>query len=328
MKNDKSFPVQYSTLSSCALQEKILIKYPLNGLILCEYLFRGLNDNYLVEDSTSKYIFKVYRYNWRNMEEIEAEIELLQYLKANGVSVSIPVPDRDNNLIQKIYAPEGVRYAVLFSYAKGESPLARITSEQSHITGRELAKIHSLTINKRLKNRECYLDIRSLLDKSFLSIEPFIDDRHDDLKNLNEIINNLKLKFESISLNDLDFGICHGDFHPANYHISDSNEITIYDFDSCCCCYFVYDIASFYFSIIRFYKDTEIIMKDFLEGYQEIRGLNKSEISLIPYFGAVSFIWMVATQCSNFEIFSHFVRNNIKRNTVVNLKKFIDDHCN
>ena len=321
------FPVQYSTLLSCALQEKILTRYHFNGLPFCEFLYRGMNDSYLVKDLSSQYIFKVYRHTWRSFVDVESEIELLQYLKANGVSVSFPIADKQGNAIQTICAPEGERYAALFSYAEGSSLMADMTMEQSRITGKELAKIHRLTKNRQLKNQRSQLGLTALLDSSFFMIEPFIDDKNNDLTNLREVIMRLKEKFASVALNELDYGICHGDFHPANYHISERNEITIYDFDSCCVGYFAYDIAAFYYWIVRAYKNAKKIMGSFLRGYQEIRKLSELEIALMPYFGAASSIWMTGMQCSNCEIFSYFVRNNIRNNTIRNLKKFVDEHC-
>ena len=321
------FPVQYSTLQSCALQDKILTKYHFNGLPLCEFLYRGMNDSYLVKDLSSQYIFKVYRHAWRGLVDVESEIELLQYLKSNGASVSFPIADKQDNAIQTIVAPEGERFAALFSYAEGSSLMSDMTIEQSRIAGREFAKIHMLTVNRQLKNQRSQLNLTGLLDSSSFMIEPFIDDKNNDLTNLREVIMKLKKKFTSVALNELDCGICHGDFHPANYHISERNKITIYDFDSCCVGYFAYDIATFYYWIVRAYKNAKRIMGSFLRGYQEIRKLSELEIALMPYFGAASFIWMIGMQCSNCEIFSYFVRNNIKNNTIRNLKRFVDEHC-
>jgi len=321
------FPVHYSTLLSCALQEKILTGYPFNGYPLCEFLYRGMNDSYLIKDLSSQYIFKVYRHKWRSLVDVESEIDLLQYLKANGASVSFPIADNKGNAIQTICAPEGERYAALFSYAEGSSPLTDMTVEQSRITGKEFAKIHILTKNRQLKNQRSVLDLITLLDSSSLMIEPFIDDKNNDLTNLAEVIMRLKEKFASVALDELDYGVCHGDFHPANYHISEGNEITIFDFDSCCVGYFAYDIATFYYWIVRTYKNARKIMGAFLRGYQEIRKLSELEIELMPYFGSASFIWTIGMQCSNCEIFSYFVRNNIKNNTIGTLKRFVDAHC-
>lgn len=323
---NRPFPVQYSTLSSEALKQRILSRYVFRHAIRCDYLYRGLNDNYVVIDADSKYILRVYRHNWRNLRDIETEMEILQYLRTNGVSVSFPISDRKGSLIQQIDAPEGLRYAVLFSYAKGEPPVAELTRNQSLHTGRELAKIHNLTVNMRLRNSRCHLDIISLLNESFYAVKPFIEDRRDDLAIFEDVTEKLKTKFESISLDGLPFGICHGDLYPGNYHFTGSDEVTIFDFDACCCNWFISDIAAYCYAVQSFKNAGEII-NAFLEGYQETRKLSALEIELIPYFGAVSHIWVLATQCSNFEIFCHFVRTNIRRNIFRNLKKYVDKYC-
>ena len=72
--------------------------------------------------------------------DVESEIDLLQYLKANGASVSFPIADKQGNAIQTICAPEGERYAALFSYAEGSSLMADMTMEQSRITGKRVRK--------------------------------------------------------------------------------------------------------------------------------------------------------------------------------------------
>jgi Ser/Thr protein kinase RdoA (MazF antagonist) len=322
-----TFPVQYSTLAPGALKEEILSRYRFRYEVHCEYLYRGLNDNYLVRDADSRFILRVYRHNWRNLQDIESEMELLQYLKGHGVSVSFPIPDKDDNLIQSIHAPEGLRYAVLFSYAKGVPPLNAITPAQARRAGRELAKMHSLTLDRRLKNNRCHLDVTALLYESFYAIKPFIEERQDDVKDFEEIIQKLRTKFEDISLSDLSFGICHGDFYPANYHVSLNDEVTLFDFDACCCNWFVMDVAAFCYVSAQFYRNPEEVNSAFLAGYQEIRSLSKVEIDLIPYFGAVNYIRVLGTQCSNFEVFCHFVRTNIKRNIIKNLKQYVKKYC-
>jgi Ser/Thr protein kinase RdoA (MazF antagonist) len=321
------FPVAYSTLSAEALQVSILPKYHLGPQMRCEYMYRGMNDNYLVRDPRSKYIFRVYRHKWRDLKDIEAEMDLILYLKSRGIGLSFPIPDGLGTLIQGINAPEGERYAVLFSYAEGSSPFPDITLKQCRAAGRELSKMHSLTINKRLGNNRCRLDTTALLYQSFHSIKPFLEDSRDDLLKLDEVVTRLAVKFEKIPLGELSSGICHGDFYPSNFHVSEKGMVTFFDFDACCCSWLVMDVAAFCFATTQTYRNAKTANKAFLEGYQEIRPLNTSELDLIPYFGAVNRIWVLATQCSNFEIFSHFARMNIKRNIIGDLKKYVEKYC-
>ena len=320
-------PVTYSTLSPKALATHVLSKYSLHDPVQCEYMYRGLNDNYLVRDSRTKYVLRVYRHNWRDLRDIQAETELIQFLRAEGVGVSFPVPDKAGGMIQEIAAPEGLRYAVLFSYAEGRPPLPQITMEHSRAAGRELARMHRATINMRLGNNRCHLDTTSLLFTSFHAIKPFLEESREDLQKLDDVVAKLAVKFERISLDNLASGICHGDLYPSNFHISDSGKITFFDFDACCCSWLVMDIAAYCYAAAQTYKNSDRVSKAFVEGYRKIRTLNRAELGLIPYFGAISRIWVLATQCSNFEVFSHFTRMNIKRNIIGNLKKYVDKHC-
>jgi Ser/Thr protein kinase RdoA (MazF antagonist) len=320
-------PVTYSTLSPKALAGHVLSKYSLYNPIQCEYMYRGLNDNYLVKDSRTKYVLRVYRHNWRGLRDIEAETELIQFLRSKGVGVSFPVPDKNGDVVHEIAAPEGIRYAVLFSYAEGQPPLPQITMEHSRSAGRELARLHQATINKRLGNNRCQLDTTSLLFRSFHAIKPFLEESREDLRKLDEVVAKLAVKFERISLDNLASGICHGDLYPSNFHISRSGKITFFDFDACCCSWLVTDIAAFCYAAAQTYENAEKVNRAFIEGYRKTRSLNETELELIPYFGAVSRIWVLATQCSNFEVFSHFTRMNIKRNIIGNLKNYVDKHC-
>lgn len=323
----KVLPVTYSTLSADALTGHVLSGYPLNTPIQCEYMYRGLNDNYLVKDSRTKYILRVYRHNWRDLSDIEAEIELIQFLKSEGVGVSFPLPDNNGTVVREIGAPEGVRYAVLFSYAEGRPPFPGITLKQSRATGRELSKMHRVTINKRLGNNRCHLDTTALLYKSFHSIKPFLEESRENLLKLDGVVSRLAVKFERISLDNISFGICHGDLYPSNFHVSAGGGITFFDFDACCCSWFVMDVAAFCYAAAQTYKHAGKVNESFIEGYREIRSLNAAEVELIPYFGAVNRIWTLATQCSNFEIFSHFTRMNIKYNIIEKLKKYVEKYC-
>lgn len=322
-----AFPVQYSTLSPDALRARIIPEYLQDTPARCEYLHRGLNDNYLVTASEAQYVLRVYRHNWRDLRDIESEMELIQYLQTKGVGVSFPVPDRKGKLIQQIDAPEGPRHAVLFSYAEGSSPISKMTVHQSRLAGRELSRMHCTTIRKRLGNNRCLLDTTALLFQSFHAIRPFLPDTEEDLRKLDDVVTKLATKFERVSLSDLSFGICHGDFYPSNYHISEKGKVTLFDFDACCCSWLVTDVAAYCFSIMQAYRNAKELNRAFIEGYREIRPLNALEMELIPYFGAVNRIWVLATQCSNFEVFSHFVRMNLKRNIIRNLKKHVDKYC-
>src|SRR5579871_2733512 len=114
------FPTTYSTLSAEALAAFVTEKYQLPGLH-GQFLTRGVGDTYLLQNGDTKYILRVYRASHRNLEQIKAEVALLQALHQFGVSVARPISDHTGATIQTLHAAEGERHAVLFTYAPGES---------------------------------------------------------------------------------------------------------------------------------------------------------------------------------------------------------------
>ena len=113
------FPTQYSTLSARALNDVIESWYGFNGLT-CRLLLRGVSDTYVLEGATGQYILKIYRGAHRSLNEIKAEVELLNRLHEGGARVSYPLKDREGKQLQSFEAAEGTRYGVLFSFAAGK----------------------------------------------------------------------------------------------------------------------------------------------------------------------------------------------------------------
>jgi Ser/Thr protein kinase RdoA (MazF antagonist) len=326
-KSSEGFPVTYSTLSPQALQDRLVTRYHLVPPVKCEYVYRGMNDNYLVTDSQAKYIFRVYRHDWRDICDVESEIELIHYLKSGGIGVSTPIADRKMRVIQGIDAPEGIRYGVLFSHAEGGPPLPEMTEQQAWTIGREVSKMHRLTEKKSLENYRCHLDVTKLLFTSFHAIRPFLENSDDDTALLDDIVTRLAVRFEKTPLDNLSFGICHGDLHPSNYHVSSDERITMFDFDACCRSWLMMDVGAFCYATTQIYRNASKLNKSFIGGYRDIRPLNRTELGLIPYFGAVHKVWALATQCMNFEIFSAFVRTNMKRNVIQNFHRYVEKVC-
>lgn len=104
------FPVTYSLLSKQALTSHLKHCYEIHEPINLKYFLRGMNDTYILETGSGKYIFRVYRADRRNKSEISFELDLLNYLNENDVSVSIPIIKKDGTLLNEFFVPEGVKY--------------------------------------------------------------------------------------------------------------------------------------------------------------------------------------------------------------------------
>ncbi|HEY0175902.1 MAG TPA: hypothetical protein VGC08_05955, partial [Pedobacter sp.] len=102
------FPTQYSLLSAAALKDALEGAYGFSEMS-CRLLIHNVSDTYILENTSAKYIFKIYRNAHRKLEEIEGEVELLTILQQRGARVSYPVKDLKGKLIQSFNAAEGLR---------------------------------------------------------------------------------------------------------------------------------------------------------------------------------------------------------------------------
>lgn len=143
------FPVITSTLDADALGQLVTQRYGHSSATTCRLLKTGMNHTYLLTQGDQSAVLRVYTYNWRTRAEIEAELALLTHLHAQGVRVSYPLPDETGALIQELVAPEGTRYAVLFSFAPG-GKVRFLTPTACTAIGSLMGQLHHLTAGQKL----------------------------------------------------------------------------------------------------------------------------------------------------------------------------------
>ena len=172
------FPVHNSTLKCQALIERVLSKYKLPTPIRCHFLQLSQNDTYQVKAGSSVYYLRVYRFGWRTKAEIEAELDMLTYLHRRHLPVSYPIKRKDGQYLNRIAAPEGIRYAALFSNAPGKQE--NMTIKQSGSYGELVAQIHVCLDKAPDDLRRFHLDSSHFIDEPLQHIEPFLDHRRKD----------------------------------------------------------------------------------------------------------------------------------------------------
>lgn len=289
-----TFPIEYSSLSTKALLELVCSKYSISADACIIFLKRGFNDTYLIESSSSKYILRIYKHNWRSVESIETELKLLNHLKENGISVSYPISDNQKQFIHSIDAPEGIRYAVLFSYAEGEQ-IRKLTIEQAELLGIQTGKIHLLTQNKNLGETAHNYDIEHQFNKTLTTLKPILINHPDEYKYLVQLKGYFTELFSDIDKTQLATGICHCDLQAENFHIAKNNQFTFFDFDFFGEGYLIYDIGVFIWYDHK-NKPKEIV-DAFLKGYQTQRKLSEKEIELLPYFSTLRALFQMTLYC-------------------------------
>jgi Ser/Thr protein kinase RdoA (MazF antagonist) len=290
-----ALPVTYSLISSQALQEELLPLYSLPKDLKVLFLYQGLHDTYLIQGNASKFILRIYRAGWKTFTQVEAELQLLLLLKAQGLSVSYPIADQKEEFIQRISSPEGERYAVVFSYADGEK-LSLLTPSQASLFGRFIAQMHLITLNKHIQPLQRDYSVNSILELTLQAIQkvlPASEEAHQKLKNIYTILTS---KLTPAILKELKTGICHGDPHHENIFIEPSNnKVTMYDFDFSGNGFLLYDVGSFCY----YERQVQENIASFLIGYTQVLPMSPLELKLVSYFTLLMRLFHLGARSNN-----------------------------
>ncbi|WP_404469235.1 phosphotransferase enzyme family protein [Sutcliffiella horikoshii] len=292
--------VKYSMTEPESIRD-ILKDYVIDDVTNCTFLVKGLNDSYVVNTTSSTYIFRLYRHGWREESAILFELDALNHLSQNSFYVSKPIQRKNGSFITSIAAPEGTRYGVLFTYIEGNRP--DINEHNVRLIGQALARLHNATDNfSSPYNRTFHLDLNHLLYEPMERIKPilyrFMGDEHDGL--LNEVITKIEEKLHN---KPLEKGFCHGDFHNFNMHIN-NDDIGAFDFDCSSTGYRAYDLAVFWWNLTNNYSNVAAsCWKAFLEGYKSCRPLNQVDEQSLRAFVSLRRIWFMNILLQNDDVF-------------------------
>ena len=329
------FPAQYSTLSAAALKDYLIEAYHLDPNINCRLLIRNVSDTYILENESQKYIFKIYRDAHRTRNEIEAEVELLNILKANGNFVSYPIIDQSGKQIQRFNAIEGPRNGILFSFAEGK---VVIDLEEKHLIqlGQDIARLHQTTSMVKLSKPRPVFNFETTLFKPLRDLKPHFAEMPEELEYLSAIADKVVKKFEAFDTSKFSYGYCHYDFFPKNFHYDKTGKITFFDFDFAGEGYLINDLMTFlnhYF----FHQLNNLITKEqadedfntFLWAYQQVRPLTADELIAIPYLGITFHIFFLKFFYDNYDDWSNaFLTPRYTKHRVSLIKKWEEMYCN
>ncbi|MCJ0742381.1 phosphotransferase [Pedobacter montanisoli] len=320
----EKFPTINSTLSPKELSKLIQQKYGLSDKTKCSIFRLAMNHLYIVHDDEVKYVFRVYTHNWRNKLEIEEELRLLLHLKETERQVAFPIADKSKEYIQEIEAPEGKRFGVLFSYAKGKKT-AIFSDQTSFLIGQSLAKVHQATENFELKRISYHA--QNLLKDSVLRTQEFFGKNISEIDFLEKLSAFLMPKIENIDKQKIRYGSVHLDVWFDNLHIDGEKEITFFDFDFCGNGYLCFDISYFLFQLFATNLNTEeyqIKAESFLKGYETVTEISSEERKLLPFACLAIMIYYISVQCDRFEYWTNiFLNEDHLKRMVGNLKRWI-----
>lgn len=281
----------YNKVAKLALKKYQFINYvDINILDYSE------NATYLVtekKNSHEKYILRVCRPNYRIKEEIEGEIQWLNYLLKNTtINIIEPILGSNGEYVQTVTLKNGQQiHSILFNFISGEMP--DIHNENHCVSlfkkiGMLSAELHLYSID----NWEKFNRIkRPLWDFDRIIGENPIWGRWQDglgmtverLDLFQRVAHTIEKRLETFGKSKERFGLIHADLRHANFLVDKRENITVIDFDDSGFGWYLYDLASS-LSFIEHRTYVDKLIANWIDGYRKVRTLTEGEIIEIPTF--------------------------------------------
>jgi Ser/Thr protein kinase RdoA (MazF antagonist) len=274
------------------LAARIETEYDLTN-VQCQLISSTLRDVYLVTSRSIRAIFIIYRHNYRPVQEIIAEWELVKYLQQQGVPVASVMLTVRGSFLIALAAPEGLRYAVLTHYIAGTILRYRSTPDLVHQYGSMIATVHRVTDTLPFVFTRT-MSIIDRLNDAEQAISSVILDRPTEVAFIQKCSNMLRERLSVLSQQAPLYGVIHGDVIRANALVSADARLWIIDFDLCGYGWRAYDIAS-YLATIQGSSDEAQLRRAFLLGYGTVRELTEEESRMIPLFIAIRTLFEIGT---------------------------------
>jgi Ser/Thr protein kinase RdoA (MazF antagonist) len=230
----------------------------------------SFNQVYHIFTQSDEYALKIYDHRYlskKKQDKVAYEITLLGALTKSNLNISLPLQNKIGDYISHRNKDQ----AVLFTYIQGTSPVIP-EPEQIRMAGRLLAQLHKTTKKIATGFEDQYENKTSLFYWLKAWEEYSTQGRTDNSQpiDVQRFIKKLKV-FNTVKVH------CHGDLSPINYIFRDDS-CWLIDFQSAGYGPALIDLAN---GMVEFAQQGLNFrlnnMSAFLEGYIEIRKLNKTE---------------------------------------------------
>ncbi len=159
--------IAHSLLSGEELVRFVQDQYGLTGDMDCSLFAIGVNDIYRIRAAHKQFILRVShasRFGTFNDDAYHYELDVMCFLHEQGFPVPGVILSVDAQPFVTLEFPEGVRYLVLFDYAKGQ-PHAELTAEDAVLLGATLGRLHKTLDGFEATHQRFELDEVFLIDE-------------------------------------------------------------------------------------------------------------------------------------------------------------------
>jgi len=295
-----------SILSPDHLAHLVIQRFGFDPATRCRILRIGVNHTYLITTTEKRFVLRVYAHNWRTELEINEELKLLVFLRERNIAVSFPIKDLKGEFILRINAIEGLRFAVLFSYAQGTT-VKNPSAETCFQLGVTMARLHQQTLDKTIEERKDY-SAETLVEWAFDLARNHFGASSDVMEYFKNAQTSISNEFDRIDPVVVRKGIVHLDIWQDNMKVDKDGLITIFDFDNIGNGPFFLDIGYTLMSLYRHEPEKTAYAEkriQFIGGYRSICAISKAEERLIPYGGLAIWLHYTGIHVQRFDDFSN-----------------------
>ena len=195
---------------------------------------RGFNDTYEVVRPSGRVVARVYlagKYYLRGDDDISFELDLLEHLDREGVSVSAPIRRADGQLLGRITDAAGVsRPLALFTWAEGDTVSAsEKTAAIAHGYGLLVGRMHATASTFASEHSRYRLDGEYLLEQPVRLLREVLGE--EGFAPYVGVVDDMRSFLAGQPLTAPEFGYVHGDPHGRNTHVDGEGRLTAFDFD-------------------------------------------------------------------------------------------------
>lgn len=278
-----------------------------------------------------KFILRLVHSDHKTYEQVEAEIEFIDYLDHFGACVSTVIHSKHNQIVEKVTINDKDYFSVT-AFIKG---LGDKIKEQANSDffwenfGRQVGLFHKLTKTYQpIHKRPIWHD-----DALYHNAPKYLLPDH---KGVLKALNQITMKIDQLDKHVDNFGLIHTDLHFGNIVIDENDTLTFFDFDDSCYKHFISDIAIVLFYQSAFSEETVQartkksirILKPFMKGYLKENHLDIKEFEQLNLFLKLREITLYAAILSSAEQLSEddwvqwYFKTYYKR--IVNDTPFLD----
>ena len=216
-------------------------------------------------------------------DQIEAEIEFVNYLSNSGAPVARIIPSIVNNFVEEIETKDSMFWAVAFEKANGTHPKRNeLDTDLIRLWGKEIGKLNRLAKTfKPVKFKR-----QQWFEQDYYA-KPEIYAQHDEQllsahKKYIGLIKNLRITADN-------FALIHTDVHTQNL-LWDGTKMTIIDFDDCAYAHFAFDLAmAFWYGAHFDKKKSKSFWVELMDGYCSENSVSNDDLKTIPLFHLLRF---------------------------------------